>query len=230
MTGRIALRSEYTINASMAIRQISSLRLAQHPADDQHNGQGQQRRDHERPPDRQGQVGLVDIAVLTWASSCKMTSSKAAGSLTAATAARALTATKRRPGRPKREGRQPGVERLKQPDHRARPGPLAHPLEAAHQVGIVGPGQFGQVLPPPGPPGLGQEDCAGHHDEYADAQQAPPRLGTFPSRVTHRSLVERAGDGGRPSRVLRQRLRAAPAEQRDQRGPARCGQVDAPRR
>jgi len=37
---------------------------------------------------------------LTWASSCKMTASKAAGFLTAATTAPPLTATNRRPGRP----------------------------------------------------------------------------------------------------------------------------------
>src|SRR5512135_3118541 len=63
-------------------------------------------------------------------------------------------------GAAERERRQADVERLKQPDDRARPGPLAHAFQAAHQVSVVSTGQRSQVPAPPVPPGLRQEDSA----------------------------------------------------------------------
>ena len=132
------------------------MRLAQHPADDQHNGQGQQRRDHERPPDGQGQVGLVDIAVLDVGQFVQDDGIESGGLPDRRNRRSATDGDEATSRAAERERRQPGVERLKQPDHRARPSPLAHLLETAHQVSIVGSGQFGQVLPPPGPRGLGQ--------------------------------------------------------------------------
>ena len=42
---------------------------------------------------------------------------------------------------------------------------------------------------PPIPPGLCHEDGTGRSDKHANAEQPPPRLSTFGSRVTHVGLV-----------------------------------------
>jgi hypothetical protein len=200
--------------------------LAQHPADDQDHGQRQQRGHHVGPPDGQGQVRLVDIPVLDMGQFVQDDGFEGVGPPDRRDRSSAANGDKTTSRPTERERRQPGVERLEQPDHRVRAGPLARLLEAAHQVRVLGAGQFGQMLPPPRPPGLSQEDGGGHDEQHADAEQAPPRLGTFPGRVTHLGLAERVGQGDRTTRVLRQRLRPAPFHQGDQRRPARCGQVD----
>ena len=203
------------------------LRLAQDPGEDQQDGQRQQRRDDECPPDRQRQVRLVDIAVLDVGQFVQEDGVESGGLPDRRDRRSTADGDEPAAGPAESERRQASIKRLKQPDHRAGPGPPAHPLQAAHQVRGAGPGQLGQAPPSPVPPGLRQEDDAGHDEQHADAQQAPQALGTLPSRVTHRGLLERVVGCDHPARVLRQRLIAAPEHQRDQRRPARCGQVDA---
>ena len=88
------------------------LRFAQHPADDQHNGQRQQRRDHECPPDRQGHVGLVDIMVLDVGQFVQDYGLKGGGRPDRRDRRSAADGDETASRAPERERRQPRVERL----------------------------------------------------------------------------------------------------------------------
>ena len=97
---RIALRSEYTINASTAIRQISSCGWPSTRLTISTTARGSSAATTKARQIARARYAWSMSRFLMWASSCKMTASNAAGFLTAATAAPPPTATKRRPGRP----------------------------------------------------------------------------------------------------------------------------------